>query len=109
VLWIYLFGLLITIGIEVPVVAAVFQGQRLRMAVVCGVATTATHLAMHFLLPHVVGSMDQFMLLGELGALVVEALVYAVVSRPRDPGRALVAAALANGLSYGAGLLLIAA
>ncbi len=97
----------ITLGIEIPVVAGVFQGQRLRMALVCGVATTATHLAMHFILPPMVVSVDQFMLLGELGALAVEVLVYFLASRPRDIGRALVASALANGLSYGVGLLII--
>jgi len=101
----YVLALLITIMVEVPIVAACYSGQRLRMAAVCAATTTCTHLAMHFVLPQLVGSFGQFILLGELGALLVEAMVYWLASRPRDLGLALVASALANALSYGVGLL----
>jgi hypothetical protein len=45
------------------------------------------------------------LVLGELIATVVEAAVYAVVGRPPSLGRGLVASAIANTLSYSAGLL----
>ena len=101
----YLLALLITLAVEVPTVAACFPGQRLRMAAVCAATTTCTHLAMHFILPQFVGSFGQFILVGELGALLVEAIVYWLASRPRDLGLALIASAMANALSYGIGLL----
>ena len=101
----YLIALAITLAIEVPVVAAFFPGQRGRMAAACAAATTVTHLTMHFVLPGLTSSFGQFILVGEVGALAVEAGVYWLVSQPREPGRALAASAVANLLSYGAGLL----
>ena len=43
---------------------------------------------------------------GELGALIIEASVYALARAPRDWGRALAASALANAASYASGLVL---
>ncbi len=43
------------------------------------------------------------MLVGEILAVVVEALAYTAASRPRDAGRALAVAGLTNALSFGAG------
>jgi hypothetical protein len=101
----YLAALGVTIGIEAPVVALAFPGQRLRMACACVAATTATHVFMHFGLPRVLHSPGHVLVLGELIATVVEAAVYAVVGRPPSLGRGLVASAIANTLSYSAGLL----
>jgi hypothetical protein len=102
----YLLALLLTLAIEIPVVALVFAGQRLRMALVCLVATTATHLLMHFVLPSVCPTARSWLIAGEAQALVLEALAYLLLSRPRDPGRALIASALANSASFAAGLAL---
>lgn len=102
----YLAALGITLAVEVPVVAALFPGQRLRMAVTCALATSATHLFMHFALPQLLPPGGPVLLLGELIALVVEAGVYAAAARPRELGRALIASALANSLSYAAGLVI---
>ena len=102
----YLWALGLTLLVEVPVVAACFAGQRLRMATVCALTTTPTHLAMHFLLPGLLGEARHWVLVGELAVLLVEAAAYALLSRPRDLPRGAVASALANGLSYGAGALL---
>jgi len=96
---------LLTVAIEAPLVALVFPGQRWRMAAACAVGTTATNLAMNLVLPRWLGTGTEFLVAGELGALVLEAALYALVSRPRDPARALVAAALANGASFAAGLV----
>lgn len=103
----YVLAYALTLALEVPVVAAFFPGQRRRMAVACAAATTVTHLTMHFVLPRLVSSYGQFILVGEVGALVVEAVVYWLASQPREAGRALAASAVANLLSYGAGLYLL--
>jgi len=103
----YLAALGITLGTEVPVVMLLYPGQRLRLGVACAVATTATHLAMHFGLPALLPAGAPVLIAGEALALVAEAAVYFAVSRPRDPGRALVASALANSISFGAGLALL--
>lgn len=103
----YLVALGITLGTEVPVVTLLYPGQRLRLGAACAVATTATHLAMHFVLPGLLPAGISALLAGEAFALAAEAAVYLAVSRPHDPGRALVASALANSLSFGAGLVLL--
>ena len=102
----YLTILAITIGVEVPVVAAIFHRSWRRMAVVCLIATTATHLAMHFVILPLSGSYTTYLLTGEITATTVEAIVYAIFSRPRDIPRALIASAVANTLSFSVGLLL---
>ena len=102
----YFIALAITLGIEVPVVAFLFRGQRRRMAVTCVVATCVTHLFMHLVLPKLIHTYDQWILIGEMAALLLEGLAYWLMSRPRDLGRALVASAIANTLSYVAGLVI---
>jgi hypothetical protein len=98
---------LLTVAVEVPSVAAAYPGQRIRMAVACALGTSATNLAMNGLLPRLLGSGAAFLVAGELGSLLAEALLYALVSRPRDPARALAASALANAASFAAGLVLL--
>jgi hypothetical protein len=74
------------------------------MALACALATTATHAAMHaWLLPTLAAPFA--LLVAELGALALEALVYARLSR--SPARSLLAATLANALSFAAGLLVL--
>lgn len=101
-----LFAWAVTVGIETPCVASVYPGRRWRMALACAVATSVTNLAMNLLLPSVLGSGPTFVLVGELGALVLEAAAYWAIDRAHDPGRALAASALANGMSFAAGLVL---
>lgn len=101
----YLTALAITLALEVPVVAALYPGQRRRMALAAALATSATHLFMHFGLPRLLPSAGAVLLVGEIFATLAEAGVYAAASRPRSLGRGLVASALANSLSYAAGLL----
>jgi hypothetical protein len=105
VLRLYIEAWLLTVAIESPVVACVYRGQRARMFGVCVAATTATHAFMHFLLPRLVDSLETWIVVGEAIALVVEAVAYAVLAKGRSVPRALVASALANGLSYATGLL----
>ena len=101
----YAIACAVTVAIECPIVAAVFPGQRLRMAAVCAVATAATNLFMNLLLRRWLGAGLTHLLVGELSALVLEALAYVIFCRPREVGRALVASALANGASFSAGFL----
>jgi len=101
----YALALAITLVVEVPLVALLFPGQRRRMALVAAGATATTHAVMHFVLLPVAPSYGFWLVAGEAVALVGEAGAYALLSRPRETGRALVAAALANAASYGAGLL----
>lgn len=98
----YALALGLTLALEVPVVAAFYPGRR-RMALVCALATTTTHLVLHFVLPRVLPP-GAALITGEVFATVAEALAYAAAAGL--PGRALVASAVANSVSYGAGLVL---
>jgi hypothetical protein len=100
----YLAALGLTVLVEVPIVAALYPGRRVRMAATCAVATVATHLLLTFGFPRVLPP-GSALLAGELFATVGEAAAYAVVGR--EPGRALVASALANGCSFGLGMLVL--
>jgi hypothetical protein len=101
----YLLALGLTLVVEVPVVAALFPARRWRMALVCACATTATHLLLVFGFPRLLPPGAPALLAGELFATLGEAGAYWLASR--QPGRALVASALANGLSFGAGMALL--
>lgn len=103
----FAFAWAVTVAVESPIVAAVYPGQRRKMAGVCAVTTSVTNLAMNLLLPRWLGIGVAYLLVGELSALLLEALVYAAVRRPRDVGRALVASALANAASFSSGLVLM--
>ncbi len=94
----------LTVVAETPCVMAVYPGQRRRMGLTCALSTTVTNLAMNYVLPRWLGAGVLFLLVGEMGALVLEAVIYAAVGRPRDLARALVASALANGASFALGL-----
>src|SRR5512142_1725984 len=100
----YLVALGITLVLEVPIVAALYPGRRARLALVCAVATTATHLLLHFGFPRLLPRGSPVLLAGEAFATLSEAAVYAVFGR--ELGRALVASGLANAASFGAGLIL---
>jgi Flp pilus assembly protein protease CpaA len=102
----YVIAWFVTVALEVPCVAAFYPGQRVRMALVCLVATSATNLAMNLFLPRWLGSGQAFLLTGEILALALEAAIYSIASHPKNLARALMASALANGLSFSAGLVL---
>jgi len=99
-------ALALTLAVEVPIVALVFKGQRVRMALVCAATTAATNVAMNTLLRASIPGASLAIAVGEISALAIEATVYALASRPRDVPRALVASALANAASYAVGLAL---
>jgi peptidoglycan biosynthesis protein MviN/MurJ (putative lipid II flippase) len=97
------YAALLSVAVESPIVAAFYRGQRLRMAIVCAVTTTVTNLAMNLVLVRHVSSASAFLAIGEGGAFVVEAFVYALVARPRDFPRAIAASAFANAASFALG------
>ena len=103
----YLRALGLTVAVEVPTVALFYPGQRLRLGLVCCVVTTLTHAALFLGLPVFVALTTWVVLAGEVGVVMVEALAYALLSRPRGAPRALMASSLANGLSFGLGLALL--
>lgn len=76
------------------------------MALACLFATTATHVLLFRLLLGILTSHPVGLVAGEAFALVAEATVYALVSRPPNLPRALMASAVANGLSFAGGLFL---
>lgn len=100
----YLVALAITLSVEVPVVTAFYPGRLLRMALVCAAANTATHLLLHFGFPAVLPRGVPSLWIGEVFATLAEAGIYAVAAG--QLGRAMVASALANSLSFGAGWVL---
>ena len=97
-------ALAVTLVVEVPIVALAYPGERLRLAGACAVATTVTNLVMNAWLSRAFGSYDLQLLGGEIGASLIEAAVYAAVSRAHRVGTALVASGLANAASFLAGL-----
>lgn len=103
----WLIPLIITLLVEVPIVAVMFPGQRARMALTCAVATTLTNVAMNTVWAAHAGSYDIYLLGGETGALVLEALAYVLMSRPRQWARSLAASGAANAASFAAGLVLL--
>jgi hypothetical protein len=98
-----LVALLVTLLLEVPLVALLYPGQRSRLAVVALLANAFTNLTLNVVLPAVPILRGNHVIVGEILAVVVEALAYAAASRPRDLGRALAVSGLANALSFGAG------
>ncbi len=98
-------ALAITLGVEVPLVAALFPGQRLKMAAVAVLANAATNLTLNLWLPRLDFLRGSYLFPGEVLAVVAEAAAYALASRPRDLPRSLLASSLGNMLSFAAGLL----
>ena len=98
-------ALAITLGIELPLVALLFPGQRLKMAAVALAANTITNLTLNLALPRVELLHGWHVLVGEAFALVAETAAYVWASRPRDFARSLLASSLGNALSFAAGLI----
>jgi hypothetical protein len=103
----YLRALGLTLVVEVPIVMAFYRGQRLRLGATCCVATTLTHAALFLLLFRFVALATPALVLGEVGALALEAVAYAAISRPTSLSRALMASSAANAASFGLGLALL--
>ena len=99
-------ALLVTLVVEVPIVAAFYAGHRLRMALACAGATTVTNLALNLVLSRTSLPYEATLVTGETVALVFEMLVYVWVAPSQQWARALAASAAANFASFAVGLLL---
>jgi len=98
-------ALAVTLVLEVPLVVALYPGQRKRIGVASLLANCATNLTLNLLLWRLPFAAGNHIFLGEALALFTEAIVYGAVSRPHDWPRGLLASALANALSFFAGPL----
>lgn len=97
----------LTVLVE-PVVVALFYRDRWQMmALVAFTATALTHLAMHLVLPAYIPDIDTRILVGEIGALLLEALAYWAVDPRHRIGLALMASAAANTASFLLGIALL--
>jgi hypothetical protein len=105
----YTEALLVTIAVEVPIVALIYAELRWRMAVVALVATSATHYAMHQPLRGFFAGTGHPVLYAEIAVVLAEAVVLFAASRhQRYEGRrattAIGASLVANAASYVVGL-----
>ncbi|HEU4412252.1 MAG TPA: hypothetical protein VFS43_43825 [Polyangiaceae bacterium] len=106
----WLRAFLLTALFEVPIVLALTRASpvpaRRRLALAL-FAQLVTHPLVWYVFPILPGlSRSQTLALSELWAWLGEALFYAVALAPLRPARALGVAGLANGVSFGLGLLL---
>lgn len=106
----WLCAFVLTAIIEIPIVVALTRGTPFpawRRATVALFAQLATHPAVWFVFPHIVGLTGrESTWLSEFWACLAEACLYAIALPGVRPLRAVGASALANGASYGVGLLL---
>ena len=103
----YLQTLLVTIVIEIPLALLVLwkyaDWKWIVSAALLG--NLLSHPLLHFVLPRYLSDLSSIILWGEIGVLVLESLIYALVARPKPRAWALSAAALANGVTYFVGVL----
>ncbi len=101
-------ALAVTLLLELPLVVALYPGQRKKLLVASLLANCATNLTLNLLLWRVPVLAGRHVFPGEVLALLVEAAVYGMVSKPHDWPRGLLASALANAASFFAGPFLAA-
>lgn len=105
----WLAAFLLTVVVEVPIVAWLLRGRdaggwRLVMLVVF--ANLATHPAVWFIFPQLLYvSTPQFLVASELWAFAAEAVFYRVAFRGVTPGRAFGTSLAANAVSFVVGLV----
>ena len=108
-LWLHAF--LLTLVIEVPVFVLVWRfGRSLRrplwrIAAAGAAGTVLTHPLLWFVWPRVVTDYNMYVLTGEVIVAVVESFTFFALARPITLRRAIAASLLANGASYGIGVL----
>lgn len=108
--WLKAFAL--TVAIETPIVMRLTRGVRGgggRRAALIVFANLATHPAVWFIFPLLSMGAGLRIVASELWAVSIEAAVYWLVFEPMPGARAVGISALANGASFGIGLLVRAA
>jgi hypothetical protein len=96
----YLPTLALTLLVEPPVVVLLYRTSCLRSYLVSIIANLLTHSTMHFVLAEHVQSYSSFLLIGESGSLIFEAIIYWHFLRPKELDRAFFASSIANLGSY---------
>ena len=100
---------LLTVAVEIPVASVVLRQDERSLARRAGLvffASLATHPAVWFIFPRLDLTYLRMIAAAETWAVVVEAVFYGFAFRGVEPWRAFVASLLANGASFGVGLLL---
>lgn len=93
-------ALIVTVAIELPVVALCFPDQRLRLAFVALIVNCLTNPLLNLVLPAIPLFSGEHVVIGEVLAVVMEAVAYGLAARGRECGRALAVSAACNALSY---------
>jgi hypothetical protein len=97
-------ALKVTLAVEVPIVALFYRHRWLTMALVCSVATGVTNYFMNTTWQALIPDRTIAIAIGEIGAFLIEAMVYAFVDRSAGIRRAFLASAVANAASFVVGL-----
>jgi hypothetical protein len=95
-----LYALGLTLALEVPFVALCYPRQRLRLAVVALLSNALTNLTLNLVLPSIPAFQGSHVVIGEILAVVLEALAYTATAQPRNVGKAIMVSAVGNALSY---------
>ncbi len=96
-----------TVLIEPLVVALFYRRRWYVMAPVAFVATALTHLTMHRVLPAYIQDLHTMILVGEVGALLFEALAFYIFDSEHRIGLAMMASAAANTASFLLGIAIL--
>ncbi|MCP4678191.1 MAG: hypothetical protein GY854_22300 [Deltaproteobacteria bacterium] len=98
----------LTLTIEVPIYMYMTKGRvPLWRSALAGVACSAiTHPLLWFAWRHVVHDYMDYVISGEILVAIIESGVFFAIARPVRPLHAVAASCVANGASYGTGLLL---
>lgn len=100
---------LLTVLVEIPIAAFVLRRDERslgRLAAIIFFASLATHPAVWFICPRLPLSYSTMVAVAEAWAVVIESIFYWIVLRGIDPLRAAGVSLLANGASFGVGLVL---
>jgi hypothetical protein len=102
-------ALVVTVAVEIPIAAIAFRRDEPSLARRAGLiffASLATHPAVWFIFPRFELTYGEMIIAAETWAVVVEAVFFVLVFRGVEPWRAAGVSLIANGASYGTGLLL---
>lgn len=98
----------LTVLVEIPIASFVLRDldrSWARRAVLALFASLATHPAVWFIFPRLDLTYPQMIAAAETWAVVIEAVFYGFTFRGLEPWRAVGVSLLANGASFGTGLL----
>lgn len=107
VFWSWLRAFLFTLAVEVPIFVLMVRGEvpAWRAALAGAAGTCVTHPALWFLWSQIIADYTLYIVTGEALVASIEAASFFVLARPSSFWTAIAASFLANGASYGLGLL----